>query len=174
MSRKKPDYRGLKAASPHASAVGRGNRRSDTRPELLLRRSLWRHGLRYRLNNPALPGKPDLVFPGQQLAVFCDGDFWHGKDWGVRKEKLSKGKNAEYWVAKISRNMERDRRVDAELHSLGWRVVRVWESEIHANLEAVVALIEDSLRVRVEGSGPSTEIRIEQLGRPDLEREDER
>ena len=174
MSGKGPDYRGLQAASPHASAVGRGNRRSDTRPELLLRRSLWRRGIRYRLNNTALPGKPDLVFPGQQLAVFCDGDFWHGKDWAIQKENLSKGKNAEYWVAKISRNMERDRWVDAELRSLGWRVVRVWEGEIHANLEAVVAVIEDSLRVRVEGRGSSTEIRIGQLGLADLEREDER
>ena len=148
MSGQSADYRGLKPTSAHASAVGRGNRRSETRPEILLRQALWRRGLRYRLDTAALPGKPDLIFPRQRVAVFCDGDFWHGSEWPTRREKLARGANAEYWLAKISGNMARDRSVTEELCSLGWRVVRVWESEVHSGPEAVATRIETELKGR--------------------------
>lgn len=137
----RPDFSGLSPTSGHASAVGRGNRRSNTRPEIVLRRALWKRGFRYRLHSSDLSGRPDLVFWRQRLAVFCDGDFWHGKDWPSRRAKLARGSNPEYWIAKISANMERDRRVTAQLRRAGWQVLRVWESDIKNDLDAVLSLI---------------------------------
>jgi DNA mismatch endonuclease, patch repair protein len=77
------------------------------------------------------------VFPRARLVVFCDGDFWHGKDWSRRRRKLATGANAPYWVAKIEANRARDRRRTAELRASGWTVLRVWESAIHAAPETV-------------------------------------
>src|SRR6478672_1465494 len=88
----RPSYKGLRPASPRASAAARGSsKKADTRCELMLRRSLWVAGCRYRKNVPELPGRPDIVFPGAKVAVFCDGDFWHGRDWETRRQKLSRG-----------------------------------------------------------------------------------
>src|SRR5437879_6384164 len=75
---KSPSFKGLKPASEASSRAKRGNRRRDTLQEMLLRRELWKMGLRYRKNVETMPGKPDLVFPGARVVVFCDGDFWHG------------------------------------------------------------------------------------------------
>lgn len=97
---------------------------------------------------PGLPGRPDLVFPGPKVAVFSDGDFWHGRNWEARREKLSKGNNPDYWIAKIQRNMERDRENTWRLEEMGWAVLRVWESEIHKDLPAVVKRVADLLRER--------------------------
>jgi DNA mismatch endonuclease (patch repair protein) len=108
----------------------RRNTRRNTQPELLLRRALWRLGARYRLHFATLPGRPDLVFPSAKLAVFCDGDFWHGRGWQARRRRLARGANAAYWIPKILANRARDRRVSRQLTALGWRVARVWESEI--------------------------------------------
>lgn len=110
----------------------------DTRPELALRKELWRRGLRYRKNYKRLPGKPDIVFLGVRLAVFCDGDFWHGHNWAIRgygslEEELSRYSKA--WAGKIARNIQRDARVDRELEAMGWRVLRIWESEIKADVK---------------------------------------
>lgn len=115
----------------------------DTGPELTIRRALWRRGLRYRLHAKALPGKPDIAFPASKVAVFVDGDFWHGNQWklrgfpslGAQFENVS---NRDYWVAKVTRNVRRDAEVDRRLRELGWRVVRVWESDLRRDLEACV------------------------------------
>jgi DNA mismatch endonuclease (patch repair protein) len=80
--------------------------------------------------------------------VFVDGDFWHGKTWRMRKAKLAQGHNADYWISKIERNMERDRERTRELSAAGWLVLRVWESEIHADLDRVVRRVESALRRR--------------------------
>jgi DNA mismatch endonuclease (patch repair protein) len=77
-----------------------------------------------------LPGRPDLVLPSAKLAVFCDGDFWHGRDWRARRRRLAQGANASYWIPKILANRARDRRVSRQLLALGWAVVRVWESDV--------------------------------------------
>jgi DNA mismatch endonuclease (patch repair protein) len=106
-----------------------------------LRSALWRAGVRFRKNVASLPGKPDIVFPTHRLVVFCDGDFWHGKDWKERLPKLASGTNSAYWVAKIERNMERDREHTRRLGEAGWRVLRVWESEIHRQTDAVLERI---------------------------------
>lgn len=108
---------------------------SGTTPEIILRKTLWRMGLRYRLNVKTLPGKPDIVFAKYKVAVFVDGDFWHGRQWRLRGYKSLESQfdgvsNKPYWVEKIKRNMARDRKVGEQLRKLGWRVVRIWESEV--------------------------------------------
>ena len=108
----------------------------DTGPELKLRRLLTRLGLRYRLHRKDLPGRPDVVMAGRRTVVFMHGCFWHGHDCarGARSPKA----NAEYWTAKIGRNVARDRRVQGELAEAGWRPIVVWECELkdEAALEA--------------------------------------
>jgi DNA mismatch endonuclease (patch repair protein) len=90
-------------------------------------------GFRFRKNDRRLPGKPDIVFSRERIVVFCDGDFWHGRNWDERKKKLKKGANPSYWVAKIQANIDRDRRYDAQLGELGWSIIRLWELDILAN-----------------------------------------
>src|SRR5260370_5324167 len=89
-----PSFKGLSAASPASSHAKQMNRSSDTSHECLLRALLWRRGLRYRKNVRTLPGKPDIVFAAERVAVFCDGDFWHGRDWPRLSKKLRAGTNA--------------------------------------------------------------------------------
>jgi DNA mismatch endonuclease, patch repair protein len=125
-----PSFIGLHPASKKASAAARGaSAKVNTRCELVLRRELWRRGLRYRLHHSWLPGRPDIVFIKQRIVVFCDGDFWHGRDLSDRLTKLAGGHNATYWLAKVQRNVERDRRQNSELEELGWTVLRFWETD---------------------------------------------
>lgn len=104
-------------------------RSKNTAPELLLfelARELWRDDFRYRKHYSKIPGKPDLAFPKQKLAVFIDSEFWHGKDFDSWKHRLPR----QYWMDKISRNIARDKQVDKELSELGWKIVRVWTKEL--------------------------------------------
>ncbi len=116
----------------------------DTSPELALRRALHRRGLRFRVNPGGVVGKPDIVNRSKRLAIFVDGDFWHGNpdDWSRRgfesMEAQFRPANRERWVTKLRRNMERDRHVTSQLESEGWTVIRVWESELRDGLDAVV------------------------------------
>ena len=140
--RNSPDFTALRPASERASAAARGaSGKTGTAPELILRRALWAAGLRYRKTARGLPGKPDLVFPGAKVAVFCDGDFWHGKDWTKRRAKLARGHNAAYWIGKIERNIERDGQTDRKLRELGWTPLRFWESDIRSNVSPIVRQI---------------------------------
>lgn len=97
----------------------------DTKPELIVRKYLFSRGLRFRLQVRNLPGKPDIVLPKYRTVIFVDGCFWHGHE-DCRYYRLPKS-NVRFWQEKISRNIERDRRTEAELTALGWRVIRVWE-----------------------------------------------
>ena len=115
---------------------------------MTLRRALWERGLRYRLHAKDLPGTPDIVFRSSKLVVFVDGDFWHGRDWEMRKKKLSRGANSSYWVSKIAYNRERDRENDAKLTRMDWLVVRFWETDIKRNLVAFVDQIERLVALR--------------------------
>jgi DNA mismatch endonuclease (patch repair protein) len=117
------------------------NRKTDRQPEVLLRKALWRVGLRYRKNVSGLPGRPDIVFTIAKVAVFCDGDFWHGRNWAKLRARLEQRHNAVYWVAKIARNRERDREQNKALRAAGWRVVRVWETEIRRSPAEVANVI---------------------------------
>ena len=96
----------------------------DTEIEVLLRKALWKKGYRFRKNYSKLPGKPDIAFTKYKIAIFCDGEFFHGKDWEVLKPKLEKSNNSEYWINKIDRNRKRDHEIDQELLFLGWTVIR--------------------------------------------------
>lgn len=96
--------------------------------EILLAKFLWHDGIRYRKNFKALPGSPDIAITKYKIAVFIDGEFWHGFDWENRKHQLHS--NKEYWISKIEENMERDRRNDKLLISLGWTVFHFWGKEV--------------------------------------------
>ena len=100
----------------------------DTRPEILVRRFLWKRGLRYRVNNRRLPGSPDIVLKKYKTVIFVDGCFWHGHE-GCRLYKLPQS-NTDFWRQKIHLNIARDYRVNVELRLMGWKVIRVWECEI--------------------------------------------
>ena len=121
----------------------------NTRPEMKLRRELWSRGLRYRVNLKTLTGKPDIVFTKAKLAVFCDGDFWHGHNWAIRglpslEEELEHYNK--YWSLKILTNIERDKKVTFNLEVSGWTVLRFWESDIKTNLDDCVTIIETKYR----------------------------
>ncbi len=149
MRRTAPSYTGLQPASDRASAAARGaSRKADTKHERLLRSELWRAGCRFHKNVKHLPGKPDIVFTRVKLAIFCDGDFWHGRDWEARKARLERGSNPEYWVKKIERNMERDRESTRLLLNAGWTVMRIWESDITASPRDVARVIIHELNLR--------------------------
>ena len=115
----------------------------DTSIEVILRKALWRKGFRYRKNVPSLPGKPDIVIPKYKIAIFCDSEFFHGKDWDKLKEQLKRGNNADYWIKKIERNMQRDKDNDSKLRLLGWEVVHFWGKEIVKNAEECVKAVEE-------------------------------
>ena len=124
----------------------------DTTPELLLRKALWRRGHRYRLHDRRLPGSPDIVFTRAKVAVFVDGDFWHGAQWRHRGKtslahQLEQVNNKAYWMTKIEKNMARDKRNNATLRRLGWRVIRVWESSLKQSVKRQVTRIERALAV---------------------------
>jgi DNA mismatch endonuclease (patch repair protein) len=128
-----------------------GIRTRDTAPELALRRALWAAGLRgWRCNRKDLPGRPDLAFSRAKLAVFVDGAFWHG-----HPSKFKSGKSGPFWDEKIRRNQARDHAVDQELSSLGWRVLRVWDFEVHREIDATVARVIDELAASPLGLGGS-------------------
>jgi DNA mismatch endonuclease, patch repair protein len=131
-------------SSPAATAVMRGNRKRDTRPELALRSALHARGLRFRTQHPIRASKlvvrPDLVFARAKLAVFVDGCFWHR----CPQHGTSPRANTNYWRVKLDGNVRRDRRVDLALKASDWVVLRLWEHErIPAAVERVVAALED-------------------------------
>lgn len=100
----------------------------DTKPEMVVRRWLWSHGYRYRLNHPRLPGKPDIVMRKYRTCIFVNGCFWHGHE-GCKYYTTPKT-NTEFWVNKVKRNKERDAKVQQELSSMGWHSITIWECEL--------------------------------------------
>lgn len=119
--------------------------KKDTSIELKLRKALWHKGYRYRKNYSKLPGSPDIALTKYKIAIFCDSEFFHGKDWEVLKPKLEKGNNSEYWVKKISRNIERDKEKDQALLFLGWTIIHFWGKEITKNVDECVRVIEETI-----------------------------
>jgi DNA mismatch endonuclease (patch repair protein) len=103
-------------------------RSKNTSIEMLLRKALWHEGIRYRISYDKLPGKPDIAITKYKIAVFCDGELWHGKDWENKKQKIKT--NSDYWIQKIERNMARDNENEKKLESMGWVVIRFWGKEI--------------------------------------------
>ncbi len=117
----------------------------DTSIELILRKALWREGYRYRKNYKKLPGKPDIVLVRYKIAVFCDSEFFHGKDWEALKARLSRSNKGEFWIKKIERNIARDIEVEKELQYLGWKVIRFWGKDIKKNPEECVQVIQEAI-----------------------------
>lgn len=124
----------------------------DTEPELILRRAIWKLGLRYRVNMKNLPGKPDIVFTKAKIAVFCDGDFWHGHNWAIRglgslEEELKS--YSPFWREKIVGNVERDKRHNETLEKDGWLVLRFWESEIRDDANMCAKRVQEAYNLRI-------------------------
>ena len=117
----------------------------DTSIEVSLRRALWKKGYRYRKNYSALPGKPDIVLTKYRIAIFCDGELFHGKNWEILKPRLLKGNNPDFWVKKIERNMKRDDENDKRLLFLGWTVIHFWGNDILKNTDQCVKVIEAAI-----------------------------
>lgn len=109
--------------------------------EILLAKKLWHDGFRYRLNYKKLPGSPDIAILKYDIAIFVDGEFWHGYDW--YKKKLTLKRNRKYWIEKIEENIARDVRNDKKLIYLGWIPVHFWTQEVLKNTEACIATIQD-------------------------------
>ncbi|MFQ5606413.1 MAG: very short patch repair endonuclease, partial [Candidatus Zixiibacteriota bacterium] len=128
---KKAKSRPRKIVSKAMSAV----KAKNTSPELALRKALWARGYRYRLHDSRLPGKPDLVMATRRVALFIDGDYWHGRQWKKRgfsslEEQMKRVNNSDYWIKKITGNIERDKKHTRSLRSKGWRVIRICESDL--------------------------------------------
>lgn len=117
----------------------------DTAIEVILRKALWERGYRYRKNYKGLPGHPDIVLTKYKIVIFCDGEFFHGKDWEKLKVRLKKSNNSEYWIAKIVRNMERDEEVNKQLRTLGWSVLRFWGKDIKKDVNGCITTIEEKI-----------------------------
>ena len=116
----------------------------DTKPEMKLRKELWKRGIHYRKNYKILPGSPDIVITKYKIAIFCDGEYFHGKDWEQSLEKkILSGSNSQFWIKKITRNMARDVENNKELTSAGWKVYRFWANDIMKNVHKVADCIED-------------------------------
>lgn len=116
---------------------------------MALRRELWGRGRRYRLHFSGLMGNPDLVFIGPRVVVFVDGDFWHGRTlveegreaWAA----VFRGQRKTWWLNKLSRTVERDREVTRTLESQGWRVIRLWESQVLRDVQGSADLVDSQL-----------------------------
>lgn len=117
----------------------------DTGIEVKLRKALWKKGYRYRKNYKKLPGKLDIVLLKYKLIVFCDSEFFHGKDWEDLQEQLKRGNNAEFWIKKISQNRIHDEEINKQLKFMGWNVIRFWGKDIKKDVEQCVKVIEETI-----------------------------
>lgn len=119
------------------------NKASGTKPETVLAKELFAKGYRYRKNNKSVFGKPDLTFKKLKIAIFVDGEFWHGKDWETRKHAIKS--NIEFWHSKIERNIQRDKEVNEKLVEQGWTVLRFWDTEVMKQLDRCIEEIEQKI-----------------------------
>ncbi len=132
--------------TPERSKIMGKIRGKNTKPELAFRKALYASGYRYRIDHKKLPGRPDIALCKYKIAIFIDGEYWHGHNWEERKPKVIT--NRAFWIAKIERNMQRDQEVNIALVNLGYAVFRFWESEVHKELdrclkEVILALKEE-------------------------------
>lgn len=118
----------------------------DSKIEIMLRRELWNRGLRYQKNSKKIFGKPDIVFIGKKVAVFCDSEFWHGYDWDNKKNEIKS--RQDFWIPKIEQNIQRDIEVNKKLSSEGWLVLRFWGNDIKKDLKGCADEIERKLKER--------------------------
>lgn len=115
--------------------------------ETILAKSLWQLGVRYRKNYKKLPGSPDIAITKYKIAVFIDGEFWHGKDWEDKKKRLKR--NRDYWIEKIEENMARDIRNDDSLIDKGWIPIHFWEKEVLKDIESCILKVMSEIDNRI-------------------------
>lgn len=121
----------------------KANKSSGTRPELVLAHELWKKGFRYRKNDKSVFGRPDFTFKRYKIAIFVDGEFWHGKEWELRKHDFKS--RQEFWITKIENNIMRDQLVSKTLGLVGWKVLRFWSKEVLRNLDSCMSKIEQTI-----------------------------
>ena len=114
--------------------------------ETIIAKALWIKGYRYRLNYRKLPGSPDIAIMKYHIAVFIDGEFWHGYDWDHRKPKLQR--NRDYWIEKIEENIVRDKRNNDALFEMGWDVIRFWEKDVLHNQDLCIQRITSMIQLK--------------------------
>ena len=105
--------------------------------EQILAKKLWHMGYRYRKNDKRLPGSPDIAISRHSIAIFVDGEFWHGKDWETRKPRLKR--NREYWIEKIEENLARDKRVDDQLRAMDWTPIHFWSKDALKDTDSCIS-----------------------------------
>lgn len=121
----------------------------DTKAELALRRELHARGVRYRLQAKDVVGRPDLVIRKYRIAVFVDGDMWHGNEHvrrGLPNLEAMFPTHTDFWCGKIRRNVQRDREVNEHLRSEGWTVLRFWATDVEADPSVAASVVEDAVR----------------------------
>ena len=124
-------------------------RSKDTSIEIVLRKALWHHGIRFRKNFKMLPGTPDIAITKHRIAIFCDSEFFHGKDWEALKLRLQNGSNSTFWIKKITRNRERDDEVNQALRFREWTVLRFWGDDIKKHTEDCVRVVEEAIEEKI-------------------------
>ena len=122
----------------------RAVKNKGSKMETMLQKELWHRGLRYRKNAKTVYGKPDIVFIGKKVAVFCDSEFFHGYDWEIKSKEIKS--NREFWIPKIEKNMQRDKEVTDKLTSEGWTVLRFWGNDIKKHLSQCADIIESVVK----------------------------
>lgn len=123
-------------------------RSRNTKPELALRRALFRLGHRFRIHHSGIVGRPDIVFVRARVCVFVDGEFWHGYRWAHSREQIKVRRG--YWIPKLEANMERDRRTNRVLRRQGWKVMRLWSRAVRREPERCAARIDKIVRSRAK------------------------
>lgn len=114
--------------------------------ETMLAKALWSNGIRYRKNYKKMPGSPDIAVTKYKVAIFIDGEFWHGENWEERKTKLKR--NRDYWIEKIEENISRDKRNDKILLEMGWLPIHFWEKEVNQNIDNCVKRVIDAIQIQ--------------------------
>ncbi len=132
-------------------------RSKNTSIEVALCKALWHRGYRYRKNDPLLPGKPDIAITKYRIAIFCDSEFFHGKDWDNLKLRLENGNNSTYWIKKITRNIQRDKENEQALRCQEWTVLRFWGGDILKHTEDCVKEIEEVIFEQLVGEDQTEE-----------------
>lgn len=136
-------------------------RSKNTKPEIALRRALFARGYRYRTNYQKLPGKPDIVLPQYKTAIFVHGCFWHGHDIGCIDSHIPKT-NTSFWIKKIAKNKERDKKNIDQILLMGWKVITIWDCEIQqkGNMDNLIQKIVDLLHAAIPCQQKNVSVKI--------------
>lgn len=141
------------------------NKSRGTKIELLLAKLLWNAGIRYRKNDKGVHGTPDFTIRGHRIAIFCDGDFWHGKDWTINKDKIKS--NRSFWYAKIEHNIKHDQEITKQLESEGWKVFRFWETDIRIHAEQCLNEVLSYIQLRLSHDYHNRTVRYTKYDEPE-------